>query len=131
MTDAKRNTQFEEGYRTDGGNGTSSYACYSIEARCGTAKLGPITVNNQVFDGEWRTVNIARAPIGVPAAPPFMASAQQHGLYGYAAAQALRWWLLAEADMTFRALDTRLIEHRLETTYKITATAIVDELSES
>lgn len=111
----------EEGYRADVGHGSSSEKAYSVEARIAFHEPGMI--GKQIFDNRWRTVKFDKsAEIGVPNAPVF-SRAKDHGLFGHSAAQALRWWLHAEADANHQGycLQTRIVEHRISTNHKVEA----------
>lgn len=87
---------------------------YSVEARyIGTE---PKQIGGMLFDNRWRRVNFSRAASGVPAGPEWHHHARHLGLLGYTAAQALRWWLLAEADREMLGsicIETRIVKHAI------------------
>ncbi len=97
-------------------NGTER--AWSVEAR---HTHDPAKIGDQIFDSKWRRVNFASSPVGVPIA--YSSSGyDRHGLLSYQTAQALRWWLKAEAAKTHLiCLDTRLIEHEIKYSYAETA----------
>jgi hypothetical protein len=105
------------------GSGTSSETAYTVEARC--PGQHPMAVARQLFGHHWcRVVFGESTGQGVPAAPLWKVHTIEHGMYSYAAAQALRWWLHAQAEFErgfFTLLETRLVEHTIETSHKITA----------
>lgn len=88
----------------------------------------PLTVDGQTFTRKWRFVHYAEGAVGVPIGPRF----ERHWLaashtYDYAAAQALRWWLHANANAAMgilgfgaMSLHTRLVKYRIK--YDIEAT---------
>lgn len=81
---------------------------YSVEARVDGP---PRQLGKYLLDGEWRTVQFDAAPNGVPGfshAEPWLAHC---GLLRYESAQALRWWLMAEAVWGVR---TRLVRHKVQ-----------------
>lgn len=103
--------------------GSGSDVGWSVEARF--AYYEPMTIAGMMLDDRWRTIYFNESsPIGVPRgsrhATPLL---QQCGLYDYAAAQALRWWFIAQARVTndHFCVETRLIEHSIEYNYKHTA----------
>lgn len=108
-------------YKTDVGHGNSSEPAYSVEARINSYQ--PDMIGKQIFDNRWRKANFELSTIGVPAGPSF-SRANDHRLLGHSAAQALRWWLHAVADAEHKGycLETRLVEHRLTSSYKVEAT---------
>lgn len=89
---------------------------YTVEARNGG---GPVTVGDQIFDGEWRRVGFTKSAGGIPDDPML----SQYRLHSYTAAEALRWWFLAVCHRDFRiCMETRLVTHQVK--YKWTVTAI-------
>lgn len=138
MSDQKRAT-FEE-YRRDAmaldadkarrSSGRSTGVGYSVEARHRHSE--PRTVAGRIFDERWREVGFEEGPAGVPVRVGPFDRARQHGLYPYAAAQALRWWLHATAEAEpghGLCLETRLVEHRIEAEHEVTSVAAHDLVS--
>lgn len=112
--------ELEDDYRCDKGRGESTCPAFTVEAR---HTQGPVKIGDQLFDGEWRNVSFQESFIGVPnSSSPIV---REHGMLGYASAQALRWWIHAESQANFGmggfCLDTRIIKHIIKTTYEITA----------
>jgi len=100
-----------------GGSGSGTETCYSVEARC-THK--PKQIGAQIFDANWLTVQFDHVapPLGVPSGPPSMMR-DKLGLYGYQAAQALRWWFHANAAAGWQdgCIETRLVKHEVKYSY--------------
>jgi hypothetical protein len=114
----------EPEYRKEGGSGSGTETAYTVEARYDYSE--PIQVGKQLFDNRWRRVNFEPSLFGVPQCAPFARHTRDNGMLGYAAAQALRWWVHAEADatnMTGLCLETRIISHRITYSHKIEAIA--------
>lgn len=112
--------KLEEDYKCDKGNGESTCPAYTVEAK---HTAGPVNVGGQLFDGEWRSVSFQEAEVGVPnSSSPIVT---EHGMLGYASAQALRWWLHAASQAHFGSngfcLNTRIVKHIIKTTYDINA----------
>ena len=96
------------------GSGTSR--CYRVQARtccgCGPKEMvgAKTSMNRHILtDAKWETLFFPKASIGVPPAP-FSEEYARHGYYSYAAAQALRWWFLAEQGALV-SFETRLVEY--------------------
>lgn len=97
-------------------NGTMH--AYAVEARHNFSE--GIIVAGQAYGQRWKRVHFAEspAPFGVPQgkryeAPELLAT----GLHSYAAAQALRWWFHAEADMGplgALCLETRIVQYEVK-----------------
>jgi hypothetical protein len=91
---------------------------FAVEARMqGTT---PEQLAGQLFDNRWRRVEYVEVdpPFrGIPSTRHGML--RECGLYSHSAAQALRWWLHAQADVEFKGigLETRLIQHKV--TFKV------------
>lgn len=78
-------------------------------------------VAGRAFGPRWERVPFDKARIGVPSIPPVhVAGSLFDSALSYAAAQALRWWFLAEAarDCSDLCLETRLVEHRCKFTWE-------------
>lgn len=112
--------KLEDNYRCERGKGESTCPAYSVEAK---HTSGPVNVGGQLFDGEWRNVSFQESFVGVPNSSSPVVT--EHGLLGYASAQALRWWVHAASQADFGSggfcLDTRIVKHIIKTTYEITA----------
>ena len=115
--------ELEKDYKKEKGSGHSTTSAYTVEARasCGDPKQ----IGSQIFDSKWRRVAYEKGAIGVPPCSILRKEVAEHGMLGYSAAQALRWWLHANADVSEMlgglCLETRLIKHILETTHSIKA----------
>lgn len=102
-------------------SGSSTETAYTVEARYNFTS--PAKIGKQIFDDRWRRVDFEPSQIGVPAAPLLSHRTLEHGMLGYQAAQALRWWLHAAAEaesvMGGLCLESRLMKHTIKTTYEI------------
>lgn len=93
---------------------------WAVEARLNGDR--PAQWGELLFDNRWRRVSMAKAPpnLGVPYPSFGRGMLEECGLLGYDQAQALRWWLHANAQGNFNlhGLETRLacyeITHRVE-----------------
>jgi hypothetical protein len=114
--------ELEADYKRERGSGNGSETAYAVEARY--TFHDPLVLGDQVFDNRWRRVKFVQSAVGVPAAPSCYRQTLEHGLLAYAAAQALRWWLHANADANGHGglcLETRLVAHRITYSHKIEA----------
>jgi hypothetical protein len=92
----------------------STFHGWKVEARITGSR--PRQIGEDIFDGAWRTVNFvrARAPVaGVPNPSINVYALDTCGLYGYEAAQALRWWFHA-AEPYASGLETRLVSYKVK-----------------
>jgi hypothetical protein len=101
--------EYERGKITASGEDSA----YTVEARY--AYTSPVEIAGQLFDNRWRQVVLYEGAIGVPC-EMLAKHRERFGMLGYAQAQALRWWLHAEADsfMNGLCLETRLIKHEIK-----------------
>lgn len=106
-------------FPSKGSSGSGTEVAFSVQARL--AYIEPRQVAGHLLDTRWTTLHFEKSPIGVPTKPQL--SSVNHGLLSYQAAQALRWWFLAQADVEFSCLciETRIVEHKI--TYSFTETA--------
>lgn len=79
-------------------------------------------IGEQIFDGEWRTVQFYTSPIGVPIEPD-----SEWG-YEYVTANALRWWFLAESRAAFVGVETRLHEYRVTKEISSESSRVIEEV---
>jgi hypothetical protein len=100
---------------------------YAVEARFMYSK--PTIINGIAYDKEWREILFDSGAVGVPPRR-YSHRTQEHGLFDFAQAEALRWWFLAEAEAGSvtgsLCLETRLVSYKVDYTYKVTAVAIID-----
>lgn len=116
--------ELEEDYTREKGSGRGAEIGYTVEARLNYHE--PAKISGQIFDNRWRRVEFEKGAIGVPSCSRYQRHVAEHGMLGYAAAQALRWWLHANAEVeqsSALCLETRLISHRISYTHKIEAQA--------
>lgn len=121
--------ELEQDYRRERGSGNGTETAYTVEARYNYPQ--PTQIGGQIFDNRWREVKFQDSAIGVPRCAPFNRRTLEHGLLGYAAAQALRWWLhaAAEADnMSGLCLETRIVSHKISYSHKIETVAAHDHI---
>jgi hypothetical protein len=103
------------------GSGSGTDVAYSVEARL--AYPTPRMVCGHLLDARWQRVEFEKSRTGIPVKDRLFPVHNTLGLFGYQAAQALRWWFLAQADVEFSCLciETRLIEHKVQYSYSGTA----------
>lgn len=86
----------------------------------------PVEVGGQLYDGRWREVKYQQSTTGIARCPPSHRHTAEHGLLGYAAAEALRWSLLATVeasdDVVVDYFETRIIAHRISYSHTIETT---------
>lgn len=99
------------------GSGSGSMRCYVVEARCRCDRPQVLT-SGEIMDGQWRQIHFPRgSAIGVRV-QLWNRMAEAEGYLDFAAANALAWWFMANADyrsdggMVLRALgvETRLVQ---------------------
>lgn len=108
-----------------GQSGSGTEEAYSVQARF--MYNSPQQFGKQIFDQRWTTVQFDQVtpPFGVPhGAPTVLGVRDTCGLYGYQAAQALRWWFHANAAAAWQdtCLETRLVKHKLQ--YEFSSEAV-------
>lgn len=107
-----------------GSSGNGSENAYSVQARM--AYHEPKEICGQLLDTRWRTIYFQQSPIGVPTQSrhcPWQGSLP--GMMTYQAAEALRWWFLANAAHTYDhfCVETRLVKHKITYSYEEVAVA--------
>lgn len=116
-------------FPSERGKHHSDLSGFTVEAMFASDK--PRQIAGQLLDNRWAEVSFAMAPqgFGVPAHDQFNAEIVRHGLYGYEAAQALRWWLHAQARLEGGeyCLRTRLVVHKVVTETRVTAERAICE----
>jgi hypothetical protein len=107
-----------DNFPSEGSSASGTDFAYTVEARY--AYPEPKVIAGMMLDANWRRVQFSPSPIGVPAQARYCpwGGALSH-LMSYQAAQALRWWFLANASHSFDhwCVETRLVKH--EVTYKV------------
>lgn len=101
-------------FKSHGMSQSGSQNGYSVEARYNFPD--PIQIGKQLFDNRWRKVTFESCQHGVPSNNRYDFALQLTGLLSYPAAQALRWWLHAEAEalgVGGLCLETRIIQHKV------------------
>lgn len=108
-------------------SGSGTEVGWSVEARY--AFMRPEEIAGHLLDERWQTIEFAKCSpgCGVPTVPSFSKQREQSGLLSYPAAQALRWWLHAIADVDFKVcLETRLVRHDIRYQSECTAVSAFD-----
>lgn len=101
-------------YPKKSSNARGTEEAYSVEARC--TDIRPRTIAGRLFDNRWQKVAFDQAAIGVPGGPSHNHHSRHLGLLTYSAAQALRWWIHAAADVEVIGsicLETKLVKHQI------------------
>lgn len=119
----------------NGSKGSGSSNCYRVEARCSVG-CGPKIIGGdnewtgglKLTDTEWTPISFPKSDIGVPASPFPHEQYAQHGYLSYQAAQALRWWWIAnQGGLNF--VSTRLVKYEFNYNYEanpIEACCVID-----
>ena len=119
----------EEDYKTIKSKGSSTSTGYTIEARFHVRE--PEKIGRQIYDDRWRQVEFDRSASGGPMSPVYHHELIERGLLSYSAAQALRWWFHAQAEIECvggaPGLQTRLVQHRVTCTHEVAAIGVVDD----
>lgn len=108
-----------------GGMSGTTYG-YTVEARW--AHGTPKQIGDTILHKEWQSLHFNKSPIGIPPHGPRYGGGCQResmGLLSYAAAEALRWWFIAEVEAQeghVISMDTRLVAHKI--TYKLDSEAL-------
>lgn len=101
-----------------GSSGSGHETAYSVEIRC--TSRSPRPLGKLLIDNRWQAVSFDESPNGIPAGSTYYFVSRHLRLFGYPAAQALRWWLHAQADSEIGGslcLETRLIKHEIKYSY--------------
>lgn len=102
---------------------------YTVEARFFMRDAEMI--RQQLYDGQWRKVEFNLSANSIPMSPVHHRELLEHGLFSYAAAQSLRWWFHAQAEIECvggaPGLQTRLVQHRLTLEHDVTAIGVIDD----
>jgi hypothetical protein len=129
MTTNHTTLPLEEDYKTKKSKGSATRTGYTIEARFHVRD--PENVGRQIFDQNWRQVEFDQSAIGVPMSTSYHRELLDHGLFSYSAAQALRWWFHAQAEIECvggaPGLQTRLVQHRVTCTHEVAAIGVVND----
>lgn len=101
------------------GSGSGSTDAWSVEARY--ASHGPRVIAGMLLDNRWQRVQFDPSPTGVPSKAGSVSNPSAYGHLDYAAAQALRWWFVAQADVDLGSfcLETRLVQYRINYSYQV------------
>jgi hypothetical protein len=105
----------------EGSAASGSDTAYTVEVRL--AYYVPQIRVGRLLDTRWQTIDFETARTGVPIARGIFPTYDTLGLLSYQAAQALRWWFIAEAAKNYEhlCLETRLVEHKVAYSYKASA----------
>ena len=108
--------------------------CYTVEAR---SMNQPMQCNGVLLGHEWHRMHFREAPLnlGVPRGSRYeIGLLDELDMLDYQAAQALRWWLHAQAyaepiGASPYALETRLVEHEVKYSFQVKALAAHEVVS--
>lgn len=111
-------------YPKQKGQGSGSCGGYTVEAR--SMSDTPMQLGKQIFDNRWRQAQFDKGIIGVPSGLDRYSLSEMAtaGLLQYSSAQALRWWLHANAEAELGmglCLETKLIKHTVEFAHEVNA----------
>ncbi len=88
-------------------------------------------IRQQFYDEQWRQVEFDLSANSIPMSPVHHRELLEHGLFSYAAAQALRWWFHAQAEIECAGgapgLETRLVQHRLTFSHEVAAIGVIND----
>ena len=121
------NSEFEPDYKTKRGNGSGTTYGYTVEARYNYPN--PIKVGEYILDNRWREIDFHESQNGVPKYGKYDTQLQRHGLLGYEAAQALRWWLHAHAEAEhgmILCLESRIVTIKITYSHELEAVSFSD-----
>lgn len=132
LKDLKKQLRENVSLPSIGSSGSSTATCYKVQARMcnncppvGLKKDALSWIQAVLTDTHWETLSFPEEKVGVPNGSPHNEFAR-YGYLTYTAAQALRWWFLAENR---DSIETRLVEYQFEHSYKATpikAVCLVD-----
>ncbi len=129
MTTNYKTLPLEEDYKTTKSKGSATLTGYTIEARFYLRE--PEKIGRQIYDKDWRQVKFDLSDNSIPMSPVHHRELLEHGLFSYSAAQALRWWFHAQAEIECvggaPGLQTRLVQHRLTLAHNVMAIGVVDD----
>lgn len=110
-------------YPKSGSSGNGRTVGYTVEARYTGIGHDHVVIAGTTYTDRWKRVYAEKSPIGVPGHSRFEPWLAQSGLMNYAAAQAIRWWFhaIAEVDFNNLCLETKIVKHEVEYSYKETA----------
>jgi hypothetical protein len=129
MTTNYKTLPIEEDYKTTKSKGSAALTGYTVEARFFMRESEKI--RQQIYDEQWRQVEFDLSANSIPMSPVHHHELLEHGLLSYSAAQALRWWFHAIAEIECvggaPGLQTRLVQHRLTLEHDVTAIGVIDD----
>lgn len=105
---------------------------YSVQARYAAGRGDHKVIGGLVLTGDWKDMAFQRGTPGVSAAAPH-SFLHVCGLLTFQAAEALRWWLHAEAAgsdaLGDLCVETRLIRHEIALDYEVVAVEPLAEVA--
>ncbi len=106
-------------------NGTDSG--YKVQVRYAVGY--PVSIGDMVLDEHWRELRIARSAVGVPTHRESDYHLPATGCMTLTAAQALRWWFLADIEARHPGkifgVETRIVRCKIEYSWKGEAVEVV------
>jgi hypothetical protein len=115
--------EFPHVVRSGSGSGGEGYY---VQARYMYSEA--VVICGQLFDKRWKRVSFEPSTAGVPVHRPYDVAKHLTELMDYAAANALRWWFVANATLTNNdiCLETRLVACRIKYSYEATADMAIE-----
>lgn len=102
---------------------------YKVQVKC--TAWSPVSIGDMVLDDHWRELRIVRSSVGVPMYREYDYHLPATGCMTLAAAQALRWWFLAEVEVHHPGktvgMETRLVRCKIEYSFKGEALEVVGD----
>lgn len=101
-------------YPKSGQSHSGTVFAYSVDARNNYPE--PKQFGDVILHKEWKRMYFPEGKCGVPIGNKFDCAQIALGLLSYQAAQALRWWLHAEAEVEMlggMCLETRIVKHEV------------------
>jgi hypothetical protein len=121
----------------EGSQGSGTARCYRVEARLckGSPPKKMVGASSQglfggdfLTDSKWSELSFPEGAVGVPPSDYGFEEYARHGFLSYKAAQAMRWWFLADQG-GISGIETRLVEYEFKHQYSaksIRAICLVD-----
>jgi len=110
--EAEESKEINPEYPKKGQSHSGTVSAYSVEARYNYPE--PKQFGDIILHKEWKKMYFPEGKHGVPVGNKFDYAQIALGLLSYQAAQALRWWLHAEAEVEMLGglcLETRIVKH--------------------
>lgn len=109
-------------------NGTNDSG-YQVQARY-MGPDGAKKVGDMMLCATWKTINFKKSHGGVPGGKAFEFWLPATDCMNFSAAQALRWWFIAEAEAELfgsLCLETRIVRFKIDYSVKAEAVSVLEE----